>query len=139
YYGAATPASSLASLINASMYQTESSALTFLIGIVLTGLFLMGCVLAVKKSRTFAPPGLLIFLLVTVVLLIVMEHYTADAAFPMERTGLHIILLFGLLVFFLVNDVQYKSGSLVAPIISMLPALLLIVNFFMNANLRYTF
>jgi Dolichyl-phosphate-mannose-protein mannosyltransferase len=100
----------------------------------------LGIVLLLIKRDFSGRFALITFLLLSVLLALVLEFYLFDTKYPSERTGLYIIPLYGLFVFYFAEHIilQYAvSKKIYQPFLAMV-CLAFLYHFANSLNLQYT-
>ncbi len=144
YYGAKTWADSYDSLIKSMLYGVDYSetVLMSLLGITV-GIFILGLFTALAQRKLFTPLTVLLTTFCALVIGIELENKLFGALYPLDRTGLLLLLTWLLMAYYIVaawaSPLTTKLAKAVALVVAISCCLPLGYHFQQGANLTYFF
>jgi len=140
YHGEETMLKSLASLIYDSFYLTQYSNWVFeIIKYSVLSLFFLGAVSILIKKDFKSKFSLIIGLILILILGFFLEHILFGSPYPLGRTGILFIPLYGLFIYyFIIHIIKFYTIKFIFIPITILLSIPVIYNCYTNLNLKYT-
>lgn len=141
YFGASSVTQGIDSLLNRSISPIMNSEFIVLtIELIALMCLIMGIVLVIKDKKIKSPLFLILALISLLFTGLFLEHYIFGAKFPIERTALFYIPLFGVFIYYLFLHLTtlYNFKKKYFAIVPVFISTLLVINFLSEANITHT-